>query len=321
MTSNIKVSVIIAAYEAADFIAAAITACLAQTETSIEVIIVDDASAQSLEPAVSAAANGDPRVRFLRQDQNSGPSGARNRALEEARGTYVAILDADDSMHPDRLETLLRAAEAHGADIIVDNMIADRIDAAANGADEPFLTPQAIPGDHEIDLETYMDPRTSAVFGQPLGYLKPLIRRQFLLDTGLDYDTSLTNSEDYYLIAELLARRAKMILIPYMGYRYTIQAGSISHRLNPRQTAAIIAAEQAFQNRHRSSFSATARGAANRRLTQIKRDHQFETLIEDLRRRSIFGFTNHLFANLTNAPGHILKLMAIAMTKLGRIGR
>ncbi len=315
MTGKIQASLIIAAYEAADFIQAAIAACLAQTETSIEIIIVDDASAHSLETAVMSAAKGDPRVRFFRLDENCGPAGARNRALIEARGDYIAVLDADDAMRPERLATMLAAAQSHGADIVVDSMIARRIDEAGGSVEEAFLNPDAIPNALEIDLETYIDPVTSKTFGQPLGYLKPLIRRQFIQDANIRYDTDLTNSEDYYFIADMLARGAKMLLLPYAGYVYTIQAGSISHRITPDQTAAIIAAEQSFQQRHKTGMSASAQRAARARLQQVKREHEFEVLIADLRRKSVFGFAGHLLARPANAPAHMLKLLAIALRR------
>ncbi len=318
MSGSIKASFIIAAYEAADCIGAAISACLAQTEPSFEVIVVDDASAVSLEPAVRDAANGDPRVRFIRLEQNSGPSGARNAALAAARGDYVAVLDADDTMLPDRLATLLEVAQGQDADIVVDNMLANRVDEPQRSG--PFLDPASLAGHRLVDLATYIDPATDVRMGQSLGYLKPLIRRACLDRLGLGYDTSLTNSEDYYFVAEMLARGAKMILTPYVGYHYTVQVGSISHRLNPHQTAAIMVAEQAFQDRHLATSSAQVKRVARARMNLLRRSHEFETLIDDLRRKSPLRFAMHLLASTINAPLHIGRLIAIAFRRVRRNG-
>lgn len=316
MTAPIKVSIIIAAYEAADYIGAAIASCLAQTEPGFEVIIVDDASTETLEPAVTAAAQQDPRIRFFRLDQNSGPSGARNKALSEARGEFVAVLDADDTMQADRLETMLAAAASEDADIIVDNMLANHVDSDLGKI--PFLSKDACAAPHQIDLATYVDPLTTATYGQALGYLKPLIRRSKITDADIQYDTSLTNSEDFYFIAELLASGAKMLLIPYTGYIYTIQAGSISHRLRPDQTAAILKAERAFQARQTlADARADFKSAAKRRLSALVKSHQFETLIDDLRRRAPLKFMQDLLKTGSNLPAHVLKLGKIAVQRLG----
>lgn len=316
MADQVKVSVIIAAYEAGDYIHRAIASCLEQTEPSLEVIIVDDASEVSLQPAVEHAAKGDRRVRFIRLDENSGPSGARNRALAAACGTYIAILDADDAMRPDRLATLLAVAEACQADITVDNMIARRIETDGHVVEQPFLTPGSIADNLVIDLASYVDPASNRRFGQPLGYLKPLVRRALLEASELKYDTRLTNSEDYYFVAELLARGARMVLTPYAGYEYTIQAGSISHRLSPRQADAIYTAELAFQARWFGAGSRALKRAGRRRLAQIRRDYQFETLIEDLRRGHGLAFVRHFAAFLPNAPKHVGKFAAIAWSWL-----
>ena len=317
MPDPVKVSVIVAAYEAGDFIDKAIASCLAQSEANFEVIIVDDASKVSLAGAVARASGGDARVKFHRLESNSGPSGARNRALDAATGTFIAVLDADDAMRPDRLARMLAVAEMNGADIVVDNMIARRIDRQGRADETPFLNPQAIVDDLIIDLATYVDPTSNQRFGQPLGYLKPLVRRAALLDAGLRYDTDLTNSEDYYFIAELLARGAKMILTPYQGYEYTIQAGSISHRLSPAQAAAIQTAERAFQARWFGGASPALKRAGRRRLAQIRRDFQFETLIGDLKRKHLLAFAGHALAFLPNAHRHIGKFAAIAWNRLG----
>lgn len=316
MSASVKVSIIIAAYEAAEYIHTAIASCLSQSETLIEVIVVDDASEVSLEGTVKTAAQGDERVKFFRLGRNSGPSGARNRALDEACGEYVAVLDADDAMRPDRLEKMLACAQKHSADIVVDNMIANRVDDAP-GLEAPFLNQAAISGDMTIGLEVYADPSSNQRFGQALGYLKPLIRRASLNVAGLRYDTQLTNSEDYYLIAELLARGAKMTLTQYMGYIYTIQAGSISHRLTPDQASAIFAAEKAFQLRYFGSVSTQLKKAGRRRLKAIQRDYQFETLIEDLRAKSILDFVGHVLKFLPNTFAHMGKFIRIAMKRVG----
>ena len=103
MTAQIDVSVIIAAWRAGGFIDKAIASALASTDVTVEVIAVDDASPDDTFAILSRMAEVDPRVVALQLEKNAGPSGARNKAIEAARGRYVAVLDADDVIAPGRL--------------------------------------------------------------------------------------------------------------------------------------------------------------------------------------------------------------------------
>lgn len=109
------VSIVTPAYRAAPFVATAIRSVLAQTYQHYEMLVVDDCSPDDTCDVVVRAAAGDPRIRLLRQPRNGGPAAARNRALAEARGRWVAFLDSDDAWLPEKLERQLafhRAADA-----------------------------------------------------------------------------------------------------------------------------------------------------------------------------------------------------------------
>jgi glycosyltransferase involved in cell wall biosynthesis len=95
------ISVLIIVYNRADTIGAAVRSVLAQTFTDFELVVVDDGSTDDTAQVVERFT--DQRLRLIRLSANSGIPSARNRALEEARGEYVAWLDSDDLCHPDRL--------------------------------------------------------------------------------------------------------------------------------------------------------------------------------------------------------------------------
>jgi hypothetical protein len=101
-------SVIIAAYQAADVIAAAIRSALAQTEPPLEIIVADDGSTDDL---AGALADFGETVRLLRL-LHQGAASASNKAAALATGDFVVVLDADDTWDPHRLERLADLASS-----------------------------------------------------------------------------------------------------------------------------------------------------------------------------------------------------------------
>ena len=96
------ISVVIPLYNKEKQIRATLEFVLTQSYQDFEVIIVDDGSTdRSIE---EASAVNDPRIRLIHQE-NAGVSAARNRGIEEARGEYIAFLDADDRWKPEYLQT------------------------------------------------------------------------------------------------------------------------------------------------------------------------------------------------------------------------
>jgi glycosyltransferase involved in cell wall biosynthesis len=104
------VSIMMPAYNAAPYIGKAIESVLAQSYTNWELIIVNDGSTDNT--AEVAARYTDPRIRLLHQS-NAGEAVARNRALDESHGEYVAFLDADDLFLPDHLVTTVKHLLEH----------------------------------------------------------------------------------------------------------------------------------------------------------------------------------------------------------------
>jgi len=104
------VSVVIPAYNAADTIGAALASVLRQTFMDFEILVVDDASTDhtiDVARSVIAQMQDRGRHRILALDVNRGPAAARNRGISDARGKWLAFLDADDEWMPRRLEIQL----------------------------------------------------------------------------------------------------------------------------------------------------------------------------------------------------------------------
>ena len=104
------ISIIIPLYNKADSIGRALESIFAQSYRDFEVVVVDDGSTDG--GAAIVAQCTDPRVRLIRQ-ANGGVSAARNRGIAEAKGGYVAFLDADDEWMPEFLEEIVALQRAY----------------------------------------------------------------------------------------------------------------------------------------------------------------------------------------------------------------
>jgi len=107
------VSVIIPAFNAEADIRQTLNSVLAQTYPAIEVIVVDDGSADATSAIVDEYVSRDARFQLVRQS-NGGVGAARNSAIQRARGKYIAPLDADDLWLPEKLEKQIACMEQYG---------------------------------------------------------------------------------------------------------------------------------------------------------------------------------------------------------------
>ncbi len=105
------ISIVIPVYNAAGFIKETILSVKNQTHTDWELLLVDDCSTDGSVTLMEEEAAHDPRIRVIRQPQNMGAAAARNRGVAEAKGRYLAYLDADDLWREERLALCLAFIE------------------------------------------------------------------------------------------------------------------------------------------------------------------------------------------------------------------
>lgn len=317
MPESIDVSVIMPAWKAAAFIERAIQSALTSKSVNVEVIAADDASPDATFAVLSELALKDPRITARRLPKNAGPSAARNLGIDTARGRYVAILDADDTMRPERLAKLVALADRAGADIVVDNMI--EVDEAGRPIGSgPFLKSREFSAPRNIDLLTWIRFNNPMAGGDTIGYLKPLIRRSTLQRIGITYDTALRNSEDYYLIADLLAEKARMTYSPDADYFYTRSSSSTSHRLKPDQTLAWLEAEKRFVARHSAKLSAEEKIALARRDRVLRNVNQLVAITDTLKAKKLGASARLMASDLQGAAYTLGVLSKVAVNKVFR---
>jgi len=107
-----RVSVILPTHDRRKLVVEAIESVRAQTYRDFELLVVDDGSTDGTAEMVRQRYESEPRLRLLRQEQNSGVSSARNRGVEQAEGELVGFLDSDDLYLPRNLEAQVAALDA-----------------------------------------------------------------------------------------------------------------------------------------------------------------------------------------------------------------
>jgi len=221
-----KISVIIPAYKVQSCLKRAVDSVLAQTCQDFEILIVDDASPDETLALATALAQKDTRIRVFSQTPNQGPSAARNRGFSEARGDWLAVLDADDAFHPWRLQELLNLAEESHADIVVDDLHFYDV-----GRDKLLHTAFAWAKKRKMTdiefLSTEWTWRESS-----LQTMKPMWNAAFMRKNGIQYPTQYRYGEDFFILAEAFIFGAVTYVLPRAGYIYTTGVGLLSGQAN-----------------------------------------------------------------------------------------
>lgn len=272
------ITVIMANYQGGRYIERALDSVLGQTFGDLEVLVSDDASPDDSVARVAAVQARDPRVQLIAAHENGGPARCRNRALEMARGTWIAIVDSDDLIHPERFERLLAAAGQGGSDIVADDLLHFHED----GSPSQLLLPE----DQQAPLE--VSPRDWILAGRrgtpPLGYLKPMIRRAAL--DGIAYDETLRIGEDYDLMLRLLLAGARLLVVPEPWYFYRRHKMSFSHRLSVRDLEAMIESQRRFLAAS-GPFAPEIASAFATRQAQLRGALDFELMVDALKGRRL----------------------------------
>lgn len=210
-----EVSVVIPTYNRPQFLKRAIGSVLRQTFADFEIIVVDDGSAVPAKPVIDDF--GDPRLHYVYQ-QNCGLSASRNRGIQEAQGTLIALLDDDDMFMPHKLES-----QVH---YLRDN---PRTDVALGGYrvvdPEGKVLSEQRPWIHHDpnDIRTWL-------FGCPAVPSAMLARRQCLDEVG-GFDTDLWTAEEIDLWTRLCLQGYSMAFVQDIVCCYTVHSGALTRNL------------------------------------------------------------------------------------------
>jgi succinoglycan biosynthesis protein ExoO len=289
------VSFVVAAYNAGPFIEAAIASALAQTGVTIEVIVVDDASSDDTPAIVAVVAAKDPRVTLIRRTSNGGPSVSRNEAMRKARGAWIAVLDADDLIAPERSRRLIDLAETTSADVVGDNFA--RFSADPEAPSSTMIPAAPMPYYFFVDTAAFL--RGNAMFDAAarLGYIKLMFRRAFLENRGIEHLEEVVIGEDYHLGLSCLLEGARFVVSSETLYKYRVRDGSLSWRLRTKDIEQLLRSHDELGIERRFGGDAQVLEAARLYRGSLVTAREVASAIEQAKR-------GHWQSALTSAAAH-----------------
>jgi glycosyltransferase involved in cell wall biosynthesis len=205
--TDVKVTVLMPAYNAADFIAEAMASVLCQTFADFELLIVNDGSTDNTVEVVKSF--NDNRIVLIEQE-NLGVAAALNTGLQHARAAYIARFDADDICLPTRLETQYHFMASHPEYVVVGSA-ADYIDASG---DYVFTHWPQGKTDAQIKLLPY--------YVCPFIHASVMYKKTFVAEQG--YNIHAHSFEDHLLWQQL----------KHKGKLFNLPTALLTVRLNPR---------------------------------------------------------------------------------------
>ncbi len=208
--SGPAVSVITPCYNAERYLEQTIQSVMAQSFADWELLIVNAASTDDTLAIAERYAAQEPRIRILSRTERLGPGPARNLAIGEARGRYIAFLDADDLWMPEKLERQIGAMRAQG--LVFTHTGYRLIDQHGLEFGNP-ITPPATVTHAELLYSCTISCLTTVYDSHVLG-------KQYMPD--------ILQSEDYALWLNLLKRTPHAVGLPDALARYRIHPGSLS---------------------------------------------------------------------------------------------
>ena len=208
---DVKITVLMPAYNAEKYISAAIQSVLDQSYTDFELIIVNDGSTDDTEKLIRSF--NDHRIILINQE-NGGVSHALNTGLQKARGKYIARFDSDDICYTDRLAVQVAFMENNPGYILA-------------GSDVDYITEEGeFIYHHHCFAYTNEEVNDKFYFYCPFIHSSVIYKRKEVLDAG-GYNTMAHTFEDYFLWVHLLAK-GKMANLPRSLIKVRLNPGSVT---------------------------------------------------------------------------------------------
>ncbi|OIJ86982.1 glycosyltransferase family 2 protein [Streptomyces colonosanans] len=255
-----QVSVVVIGYDDATHVTDAVRSALAQGGVVHEVIAVDDCSTDGSAELLDALAAEDPRVTVVRRTVNSGGCGTpRNDGIDAATAPYLMFLDSDDVLPPGAVETLLRAAVAHGTQLAAGLCVRRELPSGREVPWQPELYERSAVVSHPS--------RRPRLVHDTLCVNK-LYRTDFLREHGIRFPEGRFPYEDFVFSARVLAAGPSIALVPDTVYVWHVRRSA--QRLSISLDRADTANWKARMKANRQAYE-TLLGVGEKRLARAAR--------------------------------------------------
>lgn len=207
-----QVSVVIPAYNSADYLGEALASVRAQTVQPLEILVVDDGSADTTRDIARQAG-----ATVLETGKNGGPATARNLGIQEAGGDLIAFLDADDVWEPEQLQACAGLLDRYPEAAVAFSLVTQ---FGAADQPQPAVLPEGVP----VAAADFLWEQN------PVIQSAAVARRDALLAAG-GYRDGMRHAEDYDLWLRL-AQRHPFVCTHRRLVRYRVHAAQHSSRLD-----------------------------------------------------------------------------------------
>ena len=231
-----KVSVIIPAYNAGNYIGQCLDSVRAQTLSDIEILAVDDGSTDDTRRIIEKQASQDGRIRFITQ-KNQFAGVARNNGMEQAEGDFLYFLDADDYIVPNCLELMVAAAERFSAECVVARA---NYHDNENGNEGPLDYAMC---DVETGLPLSQSDLAPHLFQAFKGWpWDKLFNSSFIRETQLRYQDLRTSNDALFVFVAMAQARIITCIDDHVVFHRISNAKSLANTRNRSWACAIEAA-------------------------------------------------------------------------------
>lgn len=263
MTDNPLVSIIVPAFNAAETLAETVESILGQTYAPIELIVVDDGSTDG---TATVARGFEPRLRYVHQQNSGGCAIPRNTGLLHSRGEFIAFMDADDLMTPDRIGRQVDFLKRHpGVGVVFSDYRNFSIDG-----DHPashFSTCRQLTAKLDGREELVLDDVRELLADENFGIASSFLMRRSLLESVPGFEPTLRACEDFHFFYQL-ARQGPIGVINRVGMLRRLHGANMSG--NPVRM--VSAGIQAYGMLLADETDAAVRAALSRYLARCWRD-------------------------------------------------
>ncbi len=159
-----KVSVIIPVYNISTYLPQCLDSVLGQTYSDLEVLVIDDGSADGSQKICDNYAAADNRILVIHQE-NAGAANAKNKGLDLASGAYLTFLDGDDYVDPNWIEKLVNALETNQADLVECSFVREFKDHSEAGNEADYTNQMFSASEY---MAQYLDRWTNSLFWNKL---------------------------------------------------------------------------------------------------------------------------------------------------------